>query len=78
MNQMNNPLFSAMNGSQNNIMGMLQRIKSDPVSFLMQYRFNVPQNVKDPNGIINYLLSSGQINQQQVNNAYQMARNFKG
>lgn len=74
---MSNPLYAAMSGNQPNIMGMLSQIKSDPVGFLMHYRFNVPQNVKDPNGIINYLLSSGQISQQQINSAYQMAQRFK-
>ena len=74
---MSNPLYAAMSGNQPNIMGMLSQIKSDPVGFLMRYRFNVPQNVKDPNGIINYLLSSGQISQQQINSAYQMAQRFK-
>lgn len=74
---MSNPLYSAMYAGQPNIMGMLSQIKSDPVSFLMRYRFNVPQNMKDPNSIINYLLSSGQINQQQINSAYQMAQRFK-
>lgn len=74
---MSNPLYAAMSGNQPNIMGMLSQIKSDPVGFLMRYRFNVPQNIKTPDGIINYLLSSGQISQQQINSAYQMAQRFK-
>ena len=74
---MSNPLYQAIGGGSNNIIGMVSQIKQDPVGFLMKYKFNIPQNVKDPNGIINYLLSSGQINQQQINNAYQMAQQFK-
>ena len=74
---MSNPLYAVMGSSQPNIMGMLSQIKSDPVGFLMRYRFNVPQNIKTPDGIINYLLSSGQISQQQINSAYQMAQRFK-
>ena len=74
---MSNPLYAVMGSSQPNIMWMLSQIKSDPVGFLMRYRFNVPQNIKTPDGIINYLLSSGQISQQQINSAYQMAQRFK-
>lgn len=72
---MNNP-FSAM--AQPNVMGMLQQLKSNPMQFLLQRKFNVPQNIaNDPNAIMNHLLSTGQINQQQVNQAYQMAQRFK-
>ena len=74
---MSNPLYAVMGGGNSNIMGMLSQIKSDPVGFLMRYRFNVPQNIKTPDGIINYLLSSGQISQQQINSAYQMAQRFR-
>lgn len=73
---MNNPLYSAM--TQPNVMGMLQQLKSNPMQFLLQRKFNVPQNIaNDPNAIMNHLLSTGQINQQQVNQAYQMAQRFK-
>ena len=71
---MSNPFYS----TQPNLMGMVQQLKQNPVQFLMQRRFNIPQNVaNDPNAILNYLLSSGQINQQMVNNAYQMAQKFR-
>lgn len=71
---MSNPFYNA----QPNLMGMVQQLKQNPVQFLMQRRFNIPQNVaNDPNAILNHLLSSGQINQQMVNNAYQMAQRFR-
>lgn len=71
---MSNPFYYA----QPNLMGMVQQLKQNPVQFLMQRRFNIPQNVaQDPNAILNHLLSSGQINQQMVNNAYQMAQKFR-
>jgi len=71
---MSNPFYSA----QPNLMGMVQQLKQNPVQFLMQRRFNIPQTVaNDPNAILNHLLSSGQINQQMVNNAYQMAQRFR-
>lgn len=63
----------------NPMMQMLSSLKQNPVQFLMQRRFNLPKdiNANDPNAILNYLLSSGQITQQQMNVAYQQASQFK-
>lgn len=63
----------------NQILGMLQQFKSNPMQLLMQRRMNLPQNVpmNDPDAILNHLLQTGQISQQQINNAYQMAQQFK-
>lgn len=60
----------------NQMMLMLQQLKANPIQFLLQRRLNLPQNISlnDPNAILNYLVSSGQISQEQINNAYQMAR----
>ena len=62
-----------------NILGMLQQFKTNPMQMLLQQRMNVPQGVpmNDPQAIMNYLLQSGQISQQQINNAYQMAQRFR-
>lgn len=66
---MNNPMQLLQN---------LQQFKANPMQFLMQSRFNVPQGMGgDPNAILNHLMQTGQISQQQVNNAYQLARQFK-
>lgn len=74
---MSNPIYSAMTGRPD-MFKMLQQLKANPVQFLLQKRFNVPQNMSnDPSAILNHLLSSGQISQQQINNAYQMAQRFK-
>ena len=62
-----------------NILQMVNQIKTNPVSVLSQ-RFNIPQNLNDPNEIIQHLLNTNQVSQAQVNNAMQM-RNipmFKG
>lgn len=57
---------------------MLQQFKSNPMQFLLQSRLNVPSNIiNDPSAIMNHLLSTGQITQQQVNQAYQMAQRFR-
>ena len=56
----------------------LQQLKSNPMQFLMQRRFNIPPNISsDPNAILNHLMQTGQVNQQQVNAVYQMAQRFK-
>jgi len=67
---MNNPM---------NMMGMLQQLKANPMQFLMQRRFNLPQGIaiNDPQAILNHLVQTGQVSQQQINNAYQMAQRFR-
>ena len=63
----------------NQMMGMLSQLKQNPIQFLMQRRFNLPQNIpmNDPQAILNHLMQTGQINQQQINSAYQMAQRFR-
>lgn len=62
----------------NNPLAMLQQLKANPMQFLMQRRFNIPQGMAtDPQQILNHLVQSGQISQQQINQAYQMAQQFK-
>ena len=56
----------------------LQALKSNPMQFIMQRRFNLPNgvNVNDPNAVLNYLMQSRQIDQNTINQAYQMAQNM--
>lgn len=63
----------------NQMLSMLQQFKANPMQMLAQRRMNLPQNVpmNDPQAILDHLLNTGQINQQQINNAYQMAQMFK-
>lgn len=62
----------------NNIVQMYQQLVNNPVQFLMQRKFNLPENIntKDPNAIIQHLLNSGQVSQAQVNQAMQMRNQF--
>lgn len=62
----------------NNIIGMLQQLQSNPMAMLSQ-KFKIPQDldVNDPNAIIQHLMNTGQVSQQAYNNARQMAMNFK-
>lgn len=74
---MGNPLFNALGGmGGNNPMALLQQLRSNPIAVLRQRGFNVPDNISDPNAIIQHLMNSGQINQSQYNQARQMAQNF--
>ena len=62
----------------NNPMMLLQQLRQNPMQFIMQRRFNVPQGMaNDPQAILNHLMQTGQISQDQVNRAYQMAQQFK-
>lgn len=62
----------------NNPMQMLQALKSNPVQFLMQRKFNIPANMaSDPQAILNHLLQTGQVTQDAVNRAYQQMGQFK-
>ena len=60
----------------NNPLQMLQQLKANPMQFLMQRRMNLPQNVpmNDPQAILNHLVQTGQVSQQQINQAYSMAQ----
>lgn len=64
----------------NNMLGMLNGLMNNPIQFLNQKGFNIPQNLNDPQQIIQHLLNSGQISQDQVNQAVQMKNSpmFKG
>ena len=62
----------------NNILGMLQQLQSNPMAMLSQ-KFKIPQDldVNDPNVIIQHLMNTGQVSQQAYNNARNMAMSFK-
>ena len=65
-----------MVGNVNDFMNLVQQLKQNPMQIVSQ-RFNVPQNVNpnDPNNIIQYLLNTGQVTQDQVNRAMSLQNN---
>ena len=67
----NNP-FMGMSPMQ-----MVQQLRSNPMQFIRQAGFNIPQNLSDPNAIIQHLMNSGQISQQRYEQARQMAMKFR-
>lgn len=71
-----NPLYSQLNGQQNQnnpLMALLQ-LKQNPQVALANH-FNIPQNMTNPNDILQYLLNTNQVSQQQVNAVMQQLNN---
>lgn len=60
----------------NNIINTFQLLKQNPLQVLSR-RFNLPQNIdlNNPNNIIQHLLNTGQVSQDQVNQAMKMKDN---
>lgn len=67
---MASPLYTEFQ-PQNNMLTMLNQFKQNPMAMLSK-RFNIPQNMNDPNQILQHLLNSGQVSQEQVNRIMQM------
>ena len=67
-----------MVGNMQDIMNFYQKFRQNPMQMLNQ-KFNIPQNVNmnNPNDIIQHLLNTGQISQEQVNNAMKMRNQFR-
>lgn len=63
---MNNPM---------QILQMITNLQQNPMQILRQAGLNIPNGVNSPQDIIQHLLNSGQITQEQVNQAQQMQRN---
>lgn len=72
---MANPFFNALGGGANP-MAMLTQLKNNPLGLLRQAGFNVPDGATNPQAIIQHLMNSGQISQQQLTNAQTMAQRF--
>ena len=74
---MNRPIPFGGNMPRMNPMQMLQQLRQNPVQMLRQAGLNVPDNLNDPNQIIQHLMNSGQITQQRYEQARQMAAQFR-
>ena len=69
---MNNPLMGGMPNA-----AMLSQLKSNPIAMLQKAGFNVPSDISSPQAIIQHLMNTGQVSQQQLSQAQQMAQMFK-
>ena len=72
---MPNPLFNALGGG-NNMMQMLSQLKQNPLALLNRAGVNIPANLNSPQAIVQHLTQTGQINQNMLNQAQQMAQMF--
>ncbi len=63
-----------MTNNLNDFINMYRQLKSNPVQFLSR-RFNIPQNMNNPNDIVQHLLNTGQVSQEQVNQVMSMKNN---
>lgn len=58
----------------NNPMQMISQIRQNPIQFLASKGLNIPKNIaNDPNAIIQHLMNSGKVSQEQYNQAIKMA-----
>ena len=69
---MNNPLMGGMPNA-----ALLSQLKSNPLGMLQKAGFNVPSDISSPQAIIQHLMNTGQVSQQQLAQAQQMAQMFK-
>lgn len=67
---MSSPLYQQLQ-PQNNFISMLNQFKQNPMSMLSR-KYNIPQDMTDPNQILQYLLNSGQVSQEQINRVMKM------
>lgn len=67
---MSSPLYQQFQ-PQNNFVTMLNQFKQNPIAMLNK-RFNIPQDMNDPDQILQHLLNTNQITQAQVNRVMQM------
>lgn len=70
---MNSRMPFGGNMPQMNPMQMLQQLRQNPAQMLRRAGLNVPDNLNDPNQIIQHLMNSGQVSQQRYEQARQMA-----
>lgn len=53
------------------ILQMYSQFRQNPMALLGR-RFNIPQGIQSPQDVVQYLLNSGQVSQDQVNQAMRM------
>jgi hypothetical protein len=53
------------------ILQMYSQFRQNPMALLGR-RFNIPQGIQSPQDMVQYLLNSGQVSQDQVNQAMRM------
>jgi hypothetical protein len=60
-----------MIGNINDIFNLLQQLKQNPVGFSASKKFSIPQGINDPQQMVQYLLNTGQVKQNNVDQLFQ-------
>ena len=72
---MPNNLFNSTQG--NNIMSEFNSFQQNPTQYLKDHNVNIPKEYLDnPQGAVQYLMNSGRLSQNQLNQIMQKARMF--
>ena len=72
-----NSLYNQLGNQQMNPMQMLNELRRNPSAVMKQAGYDIPEGMNNPNQIIQHLLTSGQLTQGRLQQAQQMARNFR-
>ena len=70
------PMGATMRGQ--NPMQLLPQLQQNPVQFLKNLGMDIPFGMNDPNMIIQHLMNSGQVSQQQYNAVRQQISALQG
>ena len=57
-----------------NMIQVIMQARQNPMAVISR-RFNIPQGIQNPQEMVQHLLDSGQITQDQLNQTMQMSRN---
>lgn len=67
---MPSPLYSQFH-QPNNMLSMIQQFKQNPMAMLSK-KYNIPQDMNNPQDILQHLLNSHQVSQDQVDRVMRM------
>lgn len=67
---MSSPIYQQYQ-PQNNFVSMINQFRQNPIAMLSS-RYNIPQGMNDPNAILQHLLNTNQVSQDQVNRVMQL------
>ena len=70
---MPSPLYQQFQ-PQNNLLTMINQFKQNPMAMLSR-KYSIPQSLNNPEDVLQHLLSTGQVTQEQVNRVMQMKNN---
>lgn len=71
---MANKLFSMLGQRPNpmsSLMSQMNQLRSNPMQFLMQRKYKIPAGMNNPQDIVQHLLNTGQMSQDQFNTLQQ-------